>query len=178
MQWRRNWEGHKSFFSLLSFTSPNILLPPEMVLKSCFEHTSCAHVAFFTRLALTHAGSCQKTKFHMTFSLLIPKNLNSNYSIIHILRKEEKWIWKRRYLTKERVTSGTKRENPNLINRRICSMTKIIASPGSRLHFPSWSYNHTRNAQLVHIDITIRNWKLKRHTKISWALMEYIENHL
>lgn len=37
----------------------------------------------------------------MTFSLLIPKNLNSNYSIIHILHKEEKWIWKRRYFTKE-----------------------------------------------------------------------------
>ena len=38
---------------------------------------------------------------------------------------------------RKRKTSGTMRENPNLINRRRCSMTKIIASPGSMLHFPS-----------------------------------------
>lgn len=177
MQWRRNWEGHKSFFSLLSFTSPNIFLPPEMVLKSCFEHTSCAFVAFFTRLALTHAGSCQKTKFHMTFSLLIPKIL-IQIIVLYIFYIRKRNGYGKEDTLQKRVTSGTKRENPNLINRRICSMTKIIASPGSRLHFPSWSYNHTRNAQLVHIDITIRNWKLKRHTKISWALMKYIENHL
>ena len=37
----------------------------------------------------------------------------------------------------------------------------IAASPGSIFHFPSWSYKHTRSTQLVHMDITIRNWNPK-----------------
>lgn len=49
--------GHAHSFS---FALQNTLLTPDMVLKSCFEHMSCACVAFFARLALTQAGSCQK----------------------------------------------------------------------------------------------------------------------
>lgn len=57
----------------------------------------------------------------------------------------------------KKLTSGTKRENPNLISKRTCSMMRIAASPGSIFHFPSTSYKHTRSTQLVHIDIIIRN---------------------
>ncbi|GKV35705.1 hypothetical protein SLEP1_g43937 [Rubroshorea leprosula] len=55
------------------------------------------------------------------------------------------------------ITSGTKRENPNFISSRTCSMIRIAARPGSIFHFPSWSYNHTRSAELVHIAIIMRN---------------------
>jgi len=38
-------------------------------------------------------------------------------------------------------------------------MIKIAASPGSTFHFPSSSYSHAKRAQLVQIDITVRNCK-------------------
>lgn len=56
------------------------------------------------------------------------------------------------------LTSGTMRENPNLIINSTCSIISIAASPGEICHSPSRSYKHTRSTQLVHIDITIRNW--------------------
>lgn len=66
------------------------------------------------------------------------------------------------------ITSGTKRENPNLIIRRACSMTRIAASPGSIFHFPSSSYSHAKSAQLVHIDMTIRNWNSYIHPHVNY----------
>lgn len=72
-------------------------------------------------------------------------------------------------------TSGTKRENPNLIRRRICSMIKIAASPGSNLHFPSASYKQTRSAQLVQIDITIRNWNFEKRKPCWISNVVYIK---
>jgi hypothetical protein len=44
------------------FFNPNAFSPPEMLLKSYLEYTSCACVAFFTLLALTQAGSCKRPK--------------------------------------------------------------------------------------------------------------------
>lgn len=67
----------------------------------------------------------------------------------------------------ETLTSGTKREKPNLINKRTCSMIKIAASPGSTFHFPSSSYSQAKRAQLVQIDITVRNCKNQGCPQIS-----------
>lgn len=64
------------------------------------------------------------------------------------------------------ITLGKKREKPNLVNKRTCSMIKIAASPGSIFHFPSSSYSHAKIAQLVHIDISIRNYKMKNVLKL------------
>lgn len=65
--------------------------------------------------------------------------------------------WDKVFISSKEQTSGTKRENPNLISSRTCSITRIAASPGSILHFPSRSYRHTRSTELVHMDITMRN---------------------
>jgi len=65
----------------------------------------------------------------------------------------------------DEATSGTNREKPNLINKRTCSMIKIAARPGSIFHFPSSSYSHAKRAQLVHIDINMRNCNIKNSLK-------------
>lgn len=57
-----DWVSHSTFLIIPS----NFPSPPDMLLSSCFEYMSCTCVAFFTRFALTHAGSypfhvsCQK----------------------------------------------------------------------------------------------------------------------
>lgn len=72
-----------------------------------------------------------------------------------------------RFALTQAGSSGTKREKPNLINKRTCSMIKIAASPGSTFHFPSSSYSQAKRAQLVQIDITVRNCKNQGCPQIS-----------
>lgn len=45
-------------------------------------------------------------------------------------------------------------------------MTNIAASPGSNFHFPSTSYRHTKSAQLVQIDNTIKNCNAEKKLPI------------
>lgn len=49
------------------------------------------------------------------------------------------------------LTSGTNQENPTFTKSSTCSMTSIIARPGSTDHRPTSSYRHTRRAQFVTI---------------------------
>lgn len=91
-----------------------------------------------------------------------------NYSILMVT-----------YNRMSKHTSGTKREKPNLMRRRTCSITNMAARPGSILHFPSWSYSHTKSAQLVQIDITVRNCKNERHLiRIMNRMKQVIINEL
>lgn len=129
--------------------------PADIFLNNCLEHTSCACVAFFTRFALTHAGSYSKEKH---------QKLPTWHTVWTVYKSNE---------GKKGITSGTKRETPNLMSRSTCSMTRIAASPGSIFHFPSWSYKHTRRAEFVHMDITIRNWNHNRFSNINAIIRLY-----
>lgn len=130
------------------FIGLRILSSPDILLKSCLEHISAAWVAFFSRAALTQAGSYLSKNKNKAYSSFPHSGTVDNFlSIVSSIKRISTYH-----------TSGTIRENPNLMNKSMCSIMRMAARPGDIFHSPSWSYKHTRRMEFVQIDITIRNW--------------------